>query len=139
MIPGWVPWVACGVLAIGGYAVYERGESRLTACEGRMDKFKQELATRALQQRVDVAEASAKAAREALLETRQIEATASSEKERVRVVTVTLPCQQDPGINAMFDGLDRVLDPAASTGSDQGAGRPISPGAVPRSGAAIPR
>lgn len=139
MIPLWVPWVACGVLAIGGYALHERGVANLAACESRMDKFKQELATKALQQRAEVAEASAKAAHDMLVETRQVEATASNEKEKVRVVTVTLPCQQDPGIGAMFDAVDRVLGPAAGPGADQGPGRPVPLGAVPGSGAAVPR
>ncbi len=139
IIPLWVPWVAAGVMAIGGFAVYERGESRLAACDARMDKFVAGLQKAALEQRVAVAEASAAAAQAALSETRQIEASASSEKERVRVVTVTLPCQNDPGINAMFDGLDRVLDPAAGPGADQGAGGRVSAGAVPRGGAPVPR
>ena len=136
VLPTWAPWVACGVLAIGGYAAYERGESRVAACEARMDKFKADLAVAALQQRVAVAEASAAAAKTALEEGRQIDATASTEKEKVRVVTVEVGCQSDRGITVMFDGLDRVLEPPAGAGAGQGAGGSGAAGAVPRAGAA---
>lgn len=139
MLPTWVMPVACVGLTIGCYALYERGNSIDARCKQEMADFKADLSKKALEQRVAVAEASATAARNALTETRQVEATASSEKERVRVVTVTLPCQNDPGINAMFDGLDRVLDPAAGPGADQGAGGRVPAGAVPRGGAAVPR
>lgn len=139
ILPTWAMPVACAVLAIGCYALYERGNSIDAKCKQEMADFKADLSKKALEQRIEVAEASARAAQAALTETRQVEATASSEKEKVRVVTVTLPCQQDPGINAMFDGLDRVLDPAASPGADQGAGGRMAPGAMPRGGAAVPR
>lgn len=130
MLPTWAPWVACGVLAIGGYAVYERSESRLAKCDQRMADFKRDLATKALELRVEVAEESAAAAKQALTEARQIEATAATEKERVRVVTVKEDCQRDPGIGAMFDAIDRLLEPPVGAGAGQGAGRSGAAGSV---------
>lgn len=137
MIPSWAPWVGCAVLAIGGYAVYERGSAQLAACEQRMADFKKDLAIAAAEQKAAVAKASAEAAQALLAESQQIKASAADEKEKVRVVTVTLPCQQDPGINAMFDAADRLLF-GAGPGAGEGVGRPAAASGVRGSGSADP-
>lgn len=76
--------------------------------------FKRDQVVAALTQRAETAERSAEQARAHQAESRQIEATGTTVKEKVVYVPVAANCTTDPGVLAIFDGIDRVLDDGES-------------------------
>lgn len=111
LVIGLIASLGIGALGIGVQTVrLSNRDVELAESKEAFTKFKHDQAVAALEQRAQTAERSAEQARQHQAESRTIEQAGTVIKEKVVYVPVAQNCITDPGVLAIFDGIDRVLD-----------------------------
>jgi DNA-binding protein YbaB len=114
-LPVWAPWALAGALAIGGFALYERGEARVQAArvetaEARkaFETYKLEQAEAVQKQAVSIMQAAADRAAVHLENVRGLVAIAETGKKEISSVVVTKDCERDALSDATAAAVQRL-------------------------------